>query len=198
MPKNALLTGCLALMLGKYITAETTVFDRKAGVLYYGSTTNSIEQYHNIRYAHDTSGERRFAPPEPFVPPPGTTVDASSPGPACPQFKDGLPPFFSETHRISEDCLNLRIARPAALNLTTSSKLPVVVWLHGGGVVKGSAYDPHFDPDNVLRLSIADGQPIIYVSLNYSISIFGFARLPILKSQRSLNIGMRDQRAGFQ
>lgn len=37
-----------------------------------------------------------------------------------------------------------------------------------------------------------------HVALNYRLTIFGFARLPILKDQKSLNVGMRDQRAGFQ
>lgn len=37
-----------------------------------------------------------------------------------------------------------------------------------------------------------------HVALNYRLTIFGFARLPTLKDQKSLNVGMRDQRAGFQ
>lgn len=37
-----------------------------------------------------------------------------------------------------------------------------------------------------------------HVAVNYRLTIFGFARLPILKDQKSLNVGMRDQRAGFQ
>lgn len=37
-----------------------------------------------------------------------------------------------------------------------------------------------------------------HVALNYRLTIFGFARLPVLKDQKSLNVGMRDQRAGFQ
>lgn len=191
-------TYSIPLLLSTGVRAEPSVYVEKTGVTYRGTVSDSVEHYHNIKFAHETSGQRRFAPPKPFVPVSGTVVDASSPGPACPQLKDAMPPFFSETHEISEDCLNLRIDRPAGLSLTTQSKLPVVVWLHGGGVSKGSAYDPHFDPDEVLKLSVADGKPIIYASLNYRLSVFGFARLPILKAQKSLNIGLRDQRAGFQ
>jgi carboxylesterase type B len=69
---------------------------------------------------------------------------------------------------------------------------------HGGGVVKGSNSDPHFDPDKVIELSVADGKPIIYVAINYRLSIFGFARLPTLKDAKSLNVGMRDQRAALE
>jgi carboxylesterase type B len=74
----------------------------------------------------------------------------------------------------------------------------VVVHLVGGGVVKGSTYDVNFDPANLITHSVTLKKPIIHVVINYRLTIFGFARLPILKDQKSLNVGMRDQRAGFQ
>jgi len=165
-------------------------------VTFRGIAANNVEHFLNIRYAYDTSGQRRFAPPEPYLYPEGQEVNATAPGPACPQDKAALPPFFDETPEISEDCLNLRISRPAGTK--AGDKLPVVVHLHGGGVIKGSAYDSHFDPDNLLSLSTSLGKPVIYVALNYRITIFGFARLPVLKEQNAMNIGMRDQRAAFE
>lgn len=160
--------------------------------VYEGSTVGEIEHFQNIKFAE----ARRFAPPEIYTPEPGSILDASSPGPACAQIKDEIPPFFAETPIISEDCLNLRIARPAGT--TKDSKLPVVVHIYGGGVVKGSAYDPHFDPDKLLSIAVASGKPVIFVAISYRLTIFGFARLPILKEQKSLNLGMRDQRAAFE
>ncbi|KAF1954079.1 alpha/beta-hydrolase [Byssothecium circinans] len=151
-----------------------------------------IEHFQNIRFAKAP----RFAPPELYTPEDGSIVDASLPGPACPQMEGSLPPFFAETQSISEDCLNLRVARP--VGITKDSSLPVVVHVHGGGVIKGSAYDPHFDPDKLLSIALANNKPIIYVAINYRVTIFGFARLPILKDQKSLNLGMRDQRTAFQ
>lgn len=65
-------------------------------------------------------------------------------------------------------------------------------------MVMGSAYDPHFDPENIIKLSTSIEKPVIYVSLNYRLTIFGFANLETLYDQKSLNVGMRDQRAGFQ
>ncbi|KAK3994928.1 hypothetical protein QBC44DRAFT_36425 [Cladorrhinum sp. PSN332] len=187
----------LALFVSSALANDPTVTLSETKVTFRGkTTTNSIEHFLGIRYAHDTSGSRRFAPPEPYSYPKGTIVDATSPGPACPQSKPGIPPFFVDTPIISEDCLSLRISRPAGTR--KNANLPVVVHLHGGGVVKGSAYDPHFDPDNLLRLSSSLEKPIIYVAINYRLTIFGFARLPILKDQKSLNVGMRDQRAAFE
>ncbi|KAK3947471.1 Alpha/Beta hydrolase protein [Pseudoneurospora amorphoporcata] len=154
--------------------------------------TTTIEHYLNIRFA----SAARFSAPTRFLPSSGSLIDATTPGPACPQSLPAIPPFFSETHAISEDCLNLRISRPSGVK--ADAKLPVVVHIHGGGVVKGSAYDPHFDPDRLLALSVELGEPIIYVAINYRLTIFGFPRLPILKKQKSLNLGMRDQRVALE
>lgn len=76
-----------------------------------------------------------------------------------------MPPFFVETLVMREDCLNLRIARPA--DTKVGDGLPVVVWLHGGGVVKGSAYDLHFNPANLVAMSQDIGVSVIYVAMNY-------------------------------
>jgi carboxylesterase type B len=178
------------------VSANLLVISPKNNVTYRGTRTGNIEHFQNIKFAHDTSGPRRFAPPVQYVPPPGSEVDASAPGSACPQTRDAMLPFFDETKDMSEDCLNLRIARPQGT--TPESRLPVVVWLHGGGVVKGSAYDAHFEPDRMISLSQDIDIPVIYVALNYRLTIFGFARTPLLKDELSLNVGIRDQRAGFQ
>ncbi|KAI1141093.1 alpha/beta-hydrolase [Hypoxylon sp. FL0543] len=191
-----LLMAVLSFIVADQVSANPFVKLEHSEVTYRGVRRNYAEHFMNIKYAHDTSGSRRFAPPEPYIPPIGIEVEAKAPGPACPQSKEALPPFFDETVEISEDCLNLRISRPAGTN--ANDELPVVVWLHGGGVIKGSAYDSHFDPENLLELSTALKKPVIYVALNYRLTIFGFAQLPILKNQKSMNVGLRDQRVGLE
>jgi carboxylesterase type B len=186
----------LLLLEIQIATAKPLVTIPESKVAYHGTAQGSIEHFQNIRFAHDTSGARRFAPPVPYLPPSGSEIDTSSPGSACPQTQAAMPPFFDETKDMSEDCLNLRVARPEGTS--EGDKLPVVIWLHGGGVVKGSAYDSHFEPDNLITLSKEINQPIIYVAIHYRLTIFGFARTPLLKDQLSLNVGIRDQRAGFQ
>ncbi|KAI0100382.1 alpha/beta-hydrolase [Nemania sp. FL0031] len=166
-------------------------------ITYRGILRGTVEDFHNIKFADDTSGSRRFAPPKPYSPPPGSEVDATVPGPACPQTRAAIPPFFSETPNQSEDCLNLQITRPAGTS-ASSEKLPVVVHITGGGVVKGAADDSNYDAANLVAQSVALNKPIIHVILNWRLTIFGFARLPVLKEQKSLNVGMRDQRAGYQ
>ncbi|PSR94507.1 Alpha/Beta hydrolase protein [Coniella lustricola] len=183
-------------ILAQSLAAEPIVTIDKGYITYHGTTEGSIEQFHNIKYAHDTSGRRRFSPPEPYVPSEGSVLDATVPGPACPQLQAPNPPVFAETPLISEDCLNLRIARPTGTS--AGDKLPVVVHIYTGGLVRGNAEDPHWDPTNLLVLSESIGKPVIYVALNFRLNIFGYANLPPLKDRRSLNVGMRDQRVGLQ
>ncbi|KAI0505911.1 alpha/beta-hydrolase [Xylaria bambusicola] len=180
------------------IAADPIVTLSRDQVTYRGKLRGLVEDFYNIKFAHDTSGAQRFAPPKAYSPAPGSEIDATIPGPACPQIGAGIPPFFPETPNQSEDCLNLRITRPSGITADLLDKLPVVVHLVGGGVVKGSAYDEPFDPANLVAQSVALSKPIIHVVLNYRLTIFGFARLPVLNEQKSLNVGMRDQRAGFQ
>ncbi|KAI9691018.1 MAG: hypothetical protein M1822_008638 [Bathelium mastoideum] len=188
----------LAFFTTKAFAEDPRVYVDKLKTTYIGKTQGSSEHFRNIKFGQDTSGQGRFAPPVPFLPKGEEFIDAASPGPACPQLLDALPPFFSEIDRISEDCLNLYIARPKDQKLTSKSKLPVVVWVHGGGVVKGSAYDSHTTPEKLLELSVRDDTPVIFAAINYRLSIFGFARTPTLREGKSLNVGMRDQRLGLQ
>ncbi|KAI0169932.1 Alpha/Beta hydrolase protein [Hypoxylon sp. FL1284] len=178
------------------VTADPLVRLQESEITYKGAIKNNAEDFHGIKYAHDTSGSRRFAAPEPYTPPDGSEIDASVPSPACPQTRAGIPPFFGETPDQSEDCLTLRVTRP--VGTAVGDKLPVVVHVLGGGVVKGSAEDEHFDPVNLISHSVSLGKPIIHVIFNYRLTIYGFARLPILKDQKSLNVGMRDQRLAYQ
>lgn len=107
-------------------------------------------------------------------------------------------PFLDSTPDISEDCLKLRISRPAGLELTPKSKLPVLIWVENGGVIKGQGNESYADPERLLKLSVSDGKPGIYASFDRRLGIFGFANLPVLRGQKSLNNGMRDQRLVFQ
>lgn len=159
-------TAFLGLVISANVIAEPIVHLDTSKVAYRGVARGSVEDFHNIKFAHDTSGQRRFAPPEPYTPPDGTEIDGTSPGPACPQFQAAIPPFFDETPSISEDCLHLRITRPTGT--TTNDRLPVVVHLVGGGVVRGSTYDSHFDPINLITHSISIEKPIIVSKIDFS------------------------------
>lgn len=107
------------------------IHSARTGVSYRGTFSNGVEQFQNIFYAEDTSGSNRSVPPIPYVSPPGTIVDATAAGAWCPQGMGGPPlPWTSPITNVSENCLNLGIARPT--DTDAAARLPVLVWMHSG------------------------------------------------------------------
>ncbi|KAJ5726740.1 carboxylesterase [Penicillium malachiteum] len=163
-----------------------------------GTSSNTTESFLNIRFGQDTSGPNRFAPPKPYSYPSGTVVNATSTGAACPQQKSPIPdfPIFDNVTDVSEDCLTLRVDRP--VNTRSSDKLPVMVWIYGGGDTIGQIYDSTYDPSNLIAGAVEKGTPVIYVAMNYRLGIFGFAASPALNATDSLNAGLLDQRLALE
>lgn len=173
------------------------VYDPSLNVTYQGVSESGVEHYENIFYAQDTSGSKRFAPPVKLIPTPGSIIDAAKPGAMCPQGMGDAPlPFTSPVTNVSENCLSLQIARPAGAK--SSAKLPVVVWLHGGGAILGASTDQLYKPDGLVKQSVKNGQPIIFVGVNYRLGICGFAASTALEKAGHMNAGLRDQRAAFE
>ena len=63
--------------------------------------------------------------------------------------------------------LNLNITLPLGKdgNIQTDAKLPVYVFVHGGGFAVGSSWYPHYDPAALVKLSVEKGKPIIGVTV---------------------------------
>ncbi|KAI0406422.1 putative lipase [Xylaria palmicola] len=182
-----------------------TVFDHAHNITYMGLERNGIEIFLNIPYAQDTSGVNRFRPPRPATfPPSGTLVNALEYGPACPQFlRDSVNPTeLSTISRISEDCLNLNVARPKGLGpvsgTNASALLPVMVYIHGGSYFVGWNGDLSIAPDGLVRQAEENGTPIIHVAMNYRLGVFGFAQSAALRAEGSENAGLRDQRLALK
>lgn len=143
------------------------VVDTTKNVKYQGLSRNGIEVFLNIPYGQDTGGANRFKPPRAAVPKPGSTIVAQSYGPACPQaLGEGFPPLtLSNVTKISEDCLNLNVARPS--NLSTEARLPVLIYIHGGSFWSGQNSELTTAPDGMILESVANGLPVIHVGMNY-------------------------------
>ncbi len=93
----------------------------------------------------------------------------------------------------SEDCLYLNLWMPEN---PAQSKLPVMVWIHGGGFVAGSSSEPRQDAGNLSK------KGVMVVSFNYRMGVFGFFAHPDLAKESghdaSGNYGLLDQIAALE
>ncbi|KAF2083610.1 alpha/beta-hydrolase [Saccharata proteae CBS 121410] len=177
-------------------TSTPLAVDNGRDITYQGISSNGVENFLNIPYGKDTSGARRFAPPLPLQIPNGSVINAMAEGPVCPQEVAGGFAYNSNATYQSEDCLKLRVARPA--NLTAGAKLPVMVYIYGGGLFDGNINERTASPNGLILESVANGFPLIYVAMNYRLNIFGFALSEALRVNNSLNVGLRDQRLALE
>ncbi|UKZ63443.1 uncharacterized protein TrAtP1_004673 [Trichoderma atroviride] len=170
----------------------------KVPVTYQGIHRNGVEAFLNVPYGQDTGDYWRFKPPRPHIPVPGSMVKADSYGPACPQPLGSwmVPLSLTNITAISEDCLNLNIVRPRATEANAS--LPVMVYIHGGSFWAGSNSEITTSPDGLVLESVKNKLPVIHVSMNYRLGVFGFAQTSALRETGSENAGLRDQRLAME
>ena len=90
-----------------------------------------------------------------------------------------------EKYTYSEDCLFLNVFAPEK----AEGKLPVIVYIHGGGFTGGCDHEKHFD------VPVWPQKGVIGVTLNYRLGPLGFAVLPELKMEagKTGNYGLYDQ-----
>ena len=97
-----------------------------------------------------------------------------------------------ETYTYSEDCLFLNIFTPETAK--AGDKLPVLIYIHGGGFTGGCGHEKHFDGP------VWPAKGIIGVTLNYRLGPMGFVCLPELKEEAGVtgNYGLYDQLTAIQ
>ena len=113
-------------------------------------TFPGVAVFRGLPYAEPPTGSLRFQPPKPKVTWGNAPLNATWFGNICMQKADpGIAPY---TQTQSEDCLYLNVATPAAaLADPSSSKLPVMVWVHGGAYMTGCSDD--YRTDSVVAAS---------------------------------------------
>ena len=171
--------------------AEPALTNPANNVTYQGFLRNGVEMFLGVPYAKDTGGENRFKPPEFAAPENGSTINATAYGPACPQAlgKPGLfPLYITNVTEISEDCLNLNIARPNGTE--EGAQLPVYVWIHGGSFWSGFNGDISNAPDEMILQSVDNHLPIIHVGINYRLGGMTehFSRYPACANMLSIRL----------
>ena len=147
-----------------------------------GAVRDGVEDFLGIPYAAPPLGELRFAPP---AAPEGWegVRDASAHGSPCPQG------FGLDADRTTdEDCLFVNVQRPVGTD--AEAALPVLVLIHGGGLVTGSGNNEDLD-------ALVEENGIVGVTMNYRLSTLGNLALPE-GGGAVANWGLRDQQAALR
>lgn len=92
---------------------------------------------------------------------------------------------------VSEDCLALNVIRPSGHE---GQKLPVAVWIHGGGLQMGGTADRRYNLSFIVQNSVEIGKPIMAVSIAYRLASWGFLGSQEVLGSGNTNLGFRDQR----
>jgi para-nitrobenzyl esterase len=156
-----------------------------------GIVEGEIIAFKGVPFAAPPLGELRWRAPQPVAPWTGVR-SAQKYSMDCMQepFPSDAAPLGAGT---SEDCLYVNVWKPAA---PAAKKLPVMVWIYGGGFVNGGSSPAVYDGSKFA----ADG--IVFVSFNYRIGRFGFFAHPALTKEHSEeakgNYGYMDQIAALQ
>ncbi len=180
--------------LPKNAPTETTDVDLEVatdkGTVAGQRLSSGIHVFKGIPYAAAPVGELRWRAPIPGAAW-ETTRDATQFGTICPQ-----PPALAALAQqalpeTDEDCLFLNIWTPAK---TSGDALPVMVWIHGGGLSLGWSHQATYDGEELAR------RDVIVVSVNYRLGPLGFLALPELSAENgtSGNYGFLDQVAALE
>nr|WP_260396570.1 carboxylesterase family protein [Sphingomonas endophytica] len=156
-----------------------------------GSTNDGVTSWKAIPFAAPPVGPLRWRAPQPAGRWSGVR-QATAYGHDCMQL-----PFPSDAAPLgttpAEDCLTVNVWKPAG----GKNRLPVIVWIYGGGFVNGGASPPTYAGANLAR------QGVMFVSFNYRLGRFGTFAHPQLTAQdpdkgRLGNYGYLDQLAALQ
>ncbi|MGA8643000.1 carboxylesterase/lipase family protein [Candidatus Binatus sp.] len=189
------LAGISALIAGLVVTASAAGSPRSPiafteSGLVIGTTTSGVNQFLGIPYAAPPLGPLRWTPPKPYGLFHGFVLQATQFGGDCTQ-PTASGPFGSE------NCLFLNVFTPQNVLADDLLEdhgrgLPVMVWIHGGGLVNGGA--EIYDPTPMVK------KGVIVVTMNYRLGYLGFFAQSALDSEGhpAGNYGLMDQQFAFK
>ena len=166
---------------------------RVDGGLISGAEQDGARSYKGIPFAAPPVGERRWKAPAPVGSWDGVRACESF-GPICPQAP--YPPasiYAREPEPQSEDCLYLNVWTAAA---SADERRPVMVWIHGGGLTRGSGSHVVYDGTSLAK------KGVVLVTVNYRLGPLGYLAHPELSAESdhgsSGNYGVLDQIAALR
>lgn len=191
---------CMLLTLFSCNNSNPVLTIEGGKVIGVETPTKGIIAYKGIPFAAPPVGELRWKEPQPVIPWDSIKV-ADKFGAAAEQVTWDPQSFYGKEWRasgsvpFSEDCLYLNIWTPAAGQ--TDKKLPVAMWIHGGGYREGFAFEPEMDGGEDWA-----SRGVILVTVTYRLGILGFFSHPLLSAESphgvSGNYGLFDQVAALK
>ncbi|WP_163010638.1 carboxylesterase/lipase family protein [Streptomyces dangxiongensis] len=142
-----------------------------------GRVHEGVISFKGIPYAAEPFGENRFKPPQPPQPWDGVR-EAFEYSPAAPQPNTFSLVDATPLYPWGTDCLTLNVYTPDL----GAARLPVMVWVHAGGYISGSASTTRADGSVFAR------EGVVVVAMNYRLGADGFLSVP----GGTTNAGMRD------
>lgn len=149
----------------------------------YFNTTSGLNTFRGIRFAAPPTGNLRWRAPQSPAKTSGV-IQANEFAPMCPQTFPSLGfPIPVQVMPGNEDCLFLNVVAPP---VPSGTKLPVFVWIHGGGYGLGDGMQ------NLNALINANGNKFIGVAIQYRLGAFGFLSSDEIKGNGTPNAGLLD------
>ncbi|KAK6497573.1 hypothetical protein TWF481_011980 [Arthrobotrys musiformis] len=139
-----------------------------------------------IPYSLPPTGDRRFRPPQHINY--KRNFQAKQTGSWCYGYRGDQWEYPQ-----SEDCLTLNIVRPSNVNYN-NKKLPVAVFIHGGGWLIGSGADQRYNMTFLVDQSVKEGTPMIGITINYRLGGLGLLASRQVAGTQNLNLALKDQR----
>ena len=177
-----------AILFGLAVSALAgqTIITEPQGALAGQVDVHGVRSFKGIPYAEPPVGDKRWTAPVAAGPWKGVR-DAREFGASCVQ-----PPYPAQSiyavypPKLSEDCLFLNVWMPPR-----AKNAPVIVWIHGGGLVRSSSWLPIYDGTHFAE------HGVVFVSINYRLGPLGWLALPELSAESphgvSGNYGLLDQ-----
>lgn len=165
----------------------------------FPGTDARITVFKGIPFAADTAGENRWRPPQPAANWDGIR-ECYEFGPISMQRGPGKDPnaFYSKEWHVdpdipmSEDSLRVNIWTPAK---SPDEKLPVMIWIFGGGLQEGYPHEMEFDGERIAS------RGVILASIGYRVNVFGLLCHPEITAESPdapANFAFQDQLAGME
>ncbi len=195
-PLNRRTFFALAICFAATLPGEASAADRvkTANGLLEATTPAGadVRSFKGIPFAQPPVGNLRWREPQPVKNWTGAR-NADHFGPRCMQRTSPNADYWFRSNGMSEDCLYLNVWTPAK---SDRERLPVLVYIFGGGFQNGDGSEPRYDGANMAR------KGMVAVTMNYRTNIFGFFSHPELTRESphhaSGNYGLLDQVAALE